>query len=336
MTTSDDNHFADRLIATARRNPGEAALLHKRRGVWVVRRWSHVLEEIDRLAAGLKHLGLSAGGQVVVDGEITAPLFLAAAAIRAAGGRLLPISVKASTVELDRVLDDPSVDLVIGQGRDTVARWSERNRRRIPIVFDHTMPDSRPPAEGIVTLASLRTLGNPEGWSVGSVAPSRRSLPVTWFEESTDWSEGLDTLLDHWLASGEPIALPELLAAASRDRLELAPQNWIASLARLEANERAIRERLPERNSLAGWLVDDALGGSRAPWSSLTRKLLRNRLGLDRLAGIDVHLGHEPGRAPALFHQLGLEINLIGKRVAPERMPVDKPYPRQLVAALAR
>ncbi|WP_119271813.1 AMP-binding protein [Taklimakanibacter deserti] len=339
LTDTDDKLFADRLIATARRDPGAPALLHKKRGVWIVRRWGHVLDEIDRLAAGLKSLGLSPGGQVAVDGEITAQLFLVAAAIRAAGGAILSVPLSASAAELDRVLDDPSVDLVIGQGRDTVARWSEHNRRRIPIVFDHTTPDSRPPADGIVTLANLRTLGEPARWSIGKVVPaSGRSLPVTWFEESTDWFDGLDILLDHWVASGEPVGLPELLAAASRDRLELAPESWIASPARLEFNERAIRERLPERNSLAGRLVDGALRGGRAPWFSLTRYRLRNRLGLGRLAYIDVHLGHGAGRTPALFHQLDIATFLVGQRFPSERIvapPPEKSYPRPLVAAAA-
>lgn len=336
----EETRFADRLIATARRNAGSPALLHKRRGAWVMRRWSNVLAEIDRLAGGLRHLGHSAGGQVAVDGEITARLFLAGAAIRAVGGRILAVPLSASAEELDHVLDDPSVDLVIGQGRETVARWSEasRPRRSVPIVFDHATPDSRPPAAGIITLAALGTFGERAGWSKDLGAqPRGGALPVTWSEESTDWREGLDILLDHWVSSGEPIALPELLAAASRDRLELSPHNWIASRARLELNERLIRERLPARKSLAGWLVDGALRGASAPWFSATRIGLRNRLGLKRLKGIDVHLGHQPGRAPALFHQLGLELTLIGQRSSadPAAAPVQigKSQRRRLVAA---
>ena len=344
MTTphsaSEETQFADRLIAAARRNTGRPALLHKQRGNWVIRRWSDVLNEIDRLAGGLRHLGLSAGGQVVVDGEITARLFLVSAAIRALGGRILAVPVSASRLERDHVLDDPSVDLVIAQGRDTVAEWSaaSHSRRRVPIIFDHATPDSRSPGEGIVTLARLRTLGERAEWSKDIPAgPRARSLPVTWFEESTDWREGLDILLDHWVSSGEPVALPELLAAAARDRLELAPQNWIASRPRLEFNEGSIRDRLPDRKSVAGWLVDGALRGARAPWFSLTRGQLRNQLGLRRLTGIDIYPGHEPGRAPVLFRQLGLELNLIGQRTSPDHAvaPVQagKTYARRLAAA---
>lgn len=335
---SEGTNFIDRLIAAARRDPGAAALIHKRRGVWVTQRWGQVLEEIDRLAQGLRHLGLRDERQVAVDGEITAPLFLAAAAVRAAGGRILSIATAASAQELDRVRDDQSVDLVIGQGRDTVARWNEGNKRRVPIIFDHTTPDSRSPAEGIVTLATLRTLSEPAGWAKDlTAAPRSDSLPATWVEETTDWLDGLDILLDRWVASGEPLAFPELLAAATRDRLELSPPSWIASLARLDVNERAIRERLPQRNSIAAWLVDGALRGGTGPWFAVTRTLLCKRLGLHHLSGIDVHLGHEPGRAPALFRQLGLQANLIGHRAATEPVviSVEKPYRQKLVAAAA-
>src|SRR6266496_4632822 len=96
----EETRFADRLIAAARRNAGAPALLHKERGTWVMRRWGDVLDEIDRLVAGLRHLGLSPGGQVAIDGEITAHLFLAGAAIRAAGGRILSVPVSASPQEL--------------------------------------------------------------------------------------------------------------------------------------------------------------------------------------------------------------------------------------------
>jgi len=332
--------FAERLIAAARRDSAAPALLHKERGAWVLRRWSEVLEEIDRLAAGLKQLGLDPGDRVAVEGQVTARLFLAGAAIRAAGGRILAVHSSASGADRSALLAEPSLALVIAQGREALAEWSEaaRAQRRVPIVFDHATPDSRPPAEGIVTLAALRSLGERERWSAdGAVALGTRPLPVTWFEESTDWPEGLDVILDHWLSTGGAVALPELLAAAPRDRLELSPQNWIASRARLDAAERSVRDRLPERRTLAGQLVDGALQGSRLPWFAVTRRLLRHRLGLGRLSGIEVHAGYEPGGLPALFRQLGLDLTLVGQRaeLAPVLPQPALPVRRKILAAAA-
>lgn len=344
MSTShartQDISFLDRLIATARRNAGQPALLHKRRGVWVVRRWADVLEEIDRLAAGLRHLGVSEGSRVAIDGEINARLLLSGAAVRAVGAEIVAVPLSASAEELDRVVADPTVSLVIGQGRDTVEEWSEAtlNRREVPIVFDHTTPDSRAPRAGIVTLPLLKMLGKPLGWAKSvDRKPTDTKLPVTWVEESTEWADGLEIVLDHWVSSGEPLALPELLAAAARDRREVAPQRWIASEVRLRQSELAIRERLPARKSLTGWLVGGALKGAAAPWFTLTRALLRNRLGFRRLIAIT---------APAdissrgLFGRLGLAFDNPGQPVQPARIVVPAPpnaYPRErLVAAAAR
>lgn len=331
---TEDSRFAERLIATARRDPAASALLHKERGAWVVRSWRDVLAEIDHLAAGLKSLGLAAGDRVAVQGEVTARLLLVSVAIRAAGGRILSVPPGASRAERGNALADGSLSLVIAQGRDALADWNEAigTGRQVPIVFDHATPDGKSPAAGIVTMAKLRTLGERRGWSAdGASRPQSRA--VTWFEETTGWLSGLDILIDHWIASGEAIAVPELLAAAARDRIELKPQNWIASRARLEANERSIRERLPDRKSLSGWLVEGALRSARGPWFSLTRHALRNRLGLGRLENIEIHAGYEPGGAPALFRQLGLDLTLVGARVSSDpATPTVQPFRRKAFA----
>lgn len=332
---SQDISFLDRLIATVRRNAGQPALLHKRRGVWVVRCWADVLEEIDRLAGGLRHLGVSEGSRVAVDGEITARLLLSTAAIRAIGAEIVSVPLSASPEALDRVVADPTISLVIGQGRETVEEWSEatRNRRDVPIVFDHATPDSQPPRHGIVTLPLLKLLGKPFGWAKSvDRKPTDAKLPVTWVEESTEWADGLEIVLDNWVSSGEPLALPELLAAAARDRREIAPQRWIASAARLQQNEAAIRERLPDRKSLSGWLVGGALTGATAPWFALTRALLRNRLGFRRLIAITA-----PAEAssPQLYGRLGLAFDNLGQPARVVVRPQPKAYPRERLVAVA-
>lgn len=342
---SEEIPFLDRLLATARRNAGQPALLHKRRGVWVLRRWVDVLEEVDRLAAGLRHLGLTEDGRVAIDGEVTGRLLLAGAAVRAVGAEIVTVPLAATHEELDGVVADPSITLVIGQGRDTVEEWSvaTRNRRQVPIVFDHATPDSRPPAKDIVTLPLLKMLGKPAGWAKSVDRTGNTSgLPVTWVEESTDWQGGLDIVLDHWVSSGEPLALPELLAAAARDRCEIAPQRWIASGPRLLANEAVIRESLPARASLSGWLVDGALSGSAAPWFSLTRLALRSRLGLGRLVAITSHAEPEGERVSGearLFRQLGVTLDTLGARIASERLSLPatpaRAYQREPLVAVA-
>lgn len=293
FTSIGQDPFLSRLTTTAKERADAPALIHKQRGRWIFWRWRDALHEVDVLASGLRQLGLRPGRTAVVDGEVGANLFLASAAVRAAGARLYPVERTATGDELVHILSDTTVGVVIAQGREALAEWSDAasSVREVPIVFDHATPDNRSPETGVVTLDELRRLGKPVNWAAG-IQPTRRRRPnvLTWFEESTDWTGGLDIILDHWVSTGTTIALPEVLVASSRDRFELRPGKWIASSARIRANAQLIRDRLPGAGSSGHRLVDGVLRGRRAPWHAATRWRIRKRIGLSRVHNIEVHL----------------------------------------------
>lgn len=284
--------FLAGLTKTARERADAPALIQKQRGRWIYWRWRDALREIDVLAGGLRHLGLRPGRTVVVDGEIRADLFLASAAVRAVGAKIRSVPLAATGEELTHILSDSTVVLIIAQGREALAEWSEAasDVRPLPIVFDHATPDSRSPEAGVVTFDQLKRLGKPANWSAGLAStPHDNPKDLTWLEESTDWADGLDLVLDHWISTGSTIALPEVLVASSRDRFELSPRKWIASSTRVLVNAQLIRDRLPAAGSSGYRLASAVLRGRWAPWHVATRWRIKKRLGLSRLHSINVH-----------------------------------------------
>jgi len=331
--------FHDRLVAAAARRADQPAFVEKHRGVWVSRRWRDAVAEIDRLAAGLRRLGLAVGGSVAFEGEISVHLLLAAAAVRAAGGRVVAVATTATLAERRAVLADPRIVAAVVQSREAVAAWQvAAGGRPLPIVFDHVSAGGRAPAETVTTFAALRRLAEPLGWA----ASLDRSVPhasgrLAWVEESTEWAEGLDVVLDRWLDDGIAVAVPERIAAAARDRVEIRPTEWTASVGRAERAAAAIRERLPQRGSVGAWLVAAALGRSAGPLSAATVGLLRRHAGLSRIAAVAIHDG--TGRLPnadtqSLFRALRAPL-VPDRREAPARDGAARrePAAAQLVAA---
>jgi hypothetical protein len=306
-----DAPFLGALLKRAVLSSSSPALQEKRRGVWVLRQWRDVVEEVDRLAAGLAALGARPGATVAIDGEIGPRIVLAAAAASALGARLLSIPTRASRQERDRVMDDPSVALVIGRGREVVAEWVQiaASGRRIPIVFDHATAGGRAPADGVLTYDALRALAAPAGWRVALPSPPpRRAHPKLWIEESTDWTEGLEAILGVWVQGGFTLALPELLAASDRDRREIAPESWLASAETVERAAARIIERLPLEGTFSATLLGKALDSESRIGSAILRPRLRGLLGLGALDRIEVGGGDRLAPSPSaykLFARLG-------------------------------
>lgn len=312
MTAQTSHAFLDRLLSTAVARAEQAALVFKSRGQWQALSWSAVLEQVGRAAAGLTHVGVTPGGHVAVDGEITPHLLIVSAAAKAIGAKLVSVPLAASRSRLDALILDPRVQFVAGHGRDTVAEWQRfgERQRQVPILFDHATPESRSPGEGVLTFPQLTSLAPQPGWSATSTPTQvARNARTLWFAETTDWEQGLDALLDRWLAEPIAVALPESRRAASRDQAELKPDLWLASADSLSRSAAALAARLPAGGRLRR-LIDGALAGGQAPWHIALRHLLRRRTGLSRLSRIDVAPGQGiPDDAVRLFVGLGLPLS---------------------------
>ena len=323
MTAQAPHAFLDRLLSAAVARGDQTALVFKSRGTWQALSWSAVLEQIGRAASGLSHLGVTPGGYVAFDGEITPRLLIVAAAAKAIGAELVAVPLAASRARLDALILDPRVQFVAGHGRETVAEWQRfsEGHRRVPILFDHVTPESKSPGEGVFTFQQLTSLALQPGWSA-SLAPAQdtRKARTLWFAETTDWEQGLDTLLDRWLGEAIAVALPESRRAADRDQAELEPDLWLASAVSLSRSATAFTERLPAVGQLRR-LIDATLAGGQAPWHAVLRFLLRRRTGLSRLSRIDLAPGQvAPAEAARFFGGLGLSLDGSTAPVVPDRL----------------
>ena len=174
-------------------------------------------------------------------------------------------------------------------------------------------------------MSSTGSIGRTAARSFSTARPSTdqprsasRGKPTLWIEATTAWSDGLNIITDLWLASGETLALPELLAASARDRFEIRPNRWITSSEQLAATSAEIVGRLPRSHGLAGRIVAHAIGSTSRSASTaarLVKSLLRYRLGLSRLNLVEVGDNHRRTEqweeAEYLFAALGAPLRRI-------------------------
>ncbi|WP_158814681.1 AMP-binding protein [Methylocapsa sp. S129] len=321
----------NRLIETARRDPRSVALRHKHRGAWDAWSWYSIVVAVDRFASGLRRHGVEAGSVAAFAGEISPNFLLGALAARAIGAAVISIAPGAKTPEIAAVLRGLPVRVAIVQGREALAEWIQAGTaagKSIPIVFDHVTPEGRSPHPSVLPIANLRDHAAEQGWAetLGAPSASSRRKPTLWIEATTAWADGLNIIADLWLASGETLALPELLAASARDRFEIRPDRWIASSEQLTATSAEIAGRLPPNGGLAGRIVARAIGSTSRSASTAARfvkSLLRYRLGLSRLNLVEVGDDHRRTEqweeAEYLFAALGAPL----RRIASENYETE-------------
>lgn len=304
----------------------QTALVFKSLGRWQSLSWSAVAEHVTRAAAGLAHLGVTRGGLVAIDGEVTPRLLIVAAAARTLGANIVAVPLRAGRSTLDALILDPRVQFVAGHGRETVAEWQQfsAGHRAVPILFDHVTPESKSPGEGVLTYQQLISLVPVPAEKVADTQKHDITKPrIIWFAETTDWAGGLDAALDVWLRQPVALALPESQRAASRDLIELQPDGWLASGATLASFQNAIDSRLPPPGHLLRRLIDAALAGGGAPWHALLRLALRRQSGLARAKSIHLASGETLAQDVQLFlERIGVTVSTAAS--APSQTPHDR------------
>jgi acyl-CoA synthetase (AMP-forming)/AMP-acid ligase II len=280
--------FETFFLAAAQSNQDGVALRFKSRGAWLAWTWRDVVREVDRFTSFLRDQGIGLSTAIAIVGEVRPSILFSVLAAGTLGVEVVSVSPGASLAQVEAVLDRNRIGLVVIQGRRALAAWlqaAQPRHGRIAIVFDHATPTGKVPEDGVIPLAAVTATPPGHGWAdrLGPARrPARRGAKL-WAEASTGWSAAVDVLIDNWIGSGDVLALPELLAAAGRDRVEVVPQRWIASVEAAAAAAADIANRLPAERSPTA-----ALSRRSAVLRRLLLILARRRLGLSRLKTIEV------------------------------------------------
>jgi hypothetical protein len=304
-----------------RRQPDNAALRHKVRGAWYVWRWSDVALEVWLLTAGLAARGFGRGSTLAVSGDIRPHLLLLTLAVRSLGGSVIAVPRHAGESDVARLLEGGTSRHVFLHGREPLALWlavAERLGVDLAVISDHVNPSDQAVHPNSLSYSALReaAVKPPETQALDAAPLARPAL--VWAEESTDWTEGVDILIGHWLAEGFTLAFPESAAAAERDRRETRPERAILSARRVVELHDEILARLPPAGSLQRSLAEWALGligpRGRSLAGGAIVALLRRALGFGRLAEILVVSGGAsgpellPASVKRLFDGLGADL----------------------------
>jgi hypothetical protein len=326
--------FLGRLTEAARKRPDGVALRYKSRGSWLTWTWRDVVRETDRFASFLLAEGIGVGSAIALAGEIRPSILFGVLAAHAIGAAVVSVAPDATATQIKAVLDRRSIDVALMHGRRTLAAWLqvvEGRPRRVVIIFDHVTPAGRMPEDAITPISAVMEASPAHDWADGLLAvgrPSRRRAAI-WAEASTAWPEALDVLIDVWLSTGDDLSIPELLAAAARDRAEIAPYRWIASSPAATVAALDIASRLPSPRSVSGFA---ARSSAALRW--LVLAMTRRRLGLSRLHAIEVERGWQTQAARSetetVFGTVGLTL------LAPTRDLAEDPATRSAAPLHAR
>ena len=261
-----------RIRRWATLQPDALALRHKRRGRWKAWRWWDVAHEVDALGAHLRAEGVGAHSRVALCGAFEPTLILVAVAARAQGAELVPVALSGDDpATLATTLREAAASHVFLQRREDVSRyraWSAHEQpsvRLLGIAARETAPG----------VQSLRERRGAQG-------------ELVWVDEGSEWREGLEVLLRHWLDTGTCLAFPERVESATRDRRDIAPTALLLSAARLDDLTVELESRLAPRGSLRRRLSDWALreGISRGGLRRHLHARLRSQFGLHRVQSV--------------------------------------------------
>ncbi|HWL71392.1 MAG TPA: AMP-binding protein [Geminicoccus sp.] len=253
------------LHELADRQPHRPALRHHHQGRWRQWSWRDLRTEADRLSQGLRAYRIGPGHTVAAQGELEPRLLLLALSARLLGARVVAVPLNEPPDRIHLLAGGRNVRHVI-LGAGSAGTWLAAPTS--PVLF--TTRDEELSHRRIVPYRLVRAgWGGREAHARGVLLPGRGGHTV-WLEESTDWSAAPDAVLRYWLDLGVGMTLPASLNLALADRRQIRPRVLLLSRHRLRVLEDTLRAALPER------------------FSSLAAARLLQRLGLDRVVGVEV------------------------------------------------
>ena len=306
------------LLLQAETRGSAIALRYKRLGIWHVRSWSELAEDVSRLAAALHQRGFSRGDDLLIISQARSEALLLALAAQWLGGsvtlldpeldnrplltRLKPAFVLAEAldaVQQVRSIDTPPRVLLFLDGRGLNTAEDRALNAYAELSVGVTTDAPAPVSDSAATAFVFHPagLGQPQRLSHGQLLDGARKLVAR--ESLSASEEALAArvfaasgqaryLLAPWLSAGFCLNFPEALATRDTDRRELGPTLVLGTRESYARLEFWARERLPLPGTfshrLYRWAMVPEVNGVRR-WLGhwLIRRPLLDVLGMSRL-----------------------------------------------------
>lgn len=301
LTFTDNPHDAPFTLPLwlqrqARMQASSIALRHKRLGVWQVRTWSQLADEVQSLAAALQAYGFAADTTLVIVSRPRPEALMAALAAQWLGGVAAlfdPLDTAAEQVQLLRELRS---DFVFAEGHEEIQRLRASGvASKLLMYADGRGLAGLPPLDNAFEFARLvqhggdrvaRPQARPERTAfafyrlgTGQRSEQQRISHAELLQEGQQLvhseqlgqrEEALATrafaaggqaryLLAPWLIAGFRLNFPENLATRDQDRRELGPTLVVGTRETYGRLHAQVLARLPESGSWRRRLVDWAL-----------------------------------------------------------------------------
>ncbi|KJZ62892.1 AMP-binding protein [Pseudomonas fluorescens] len=305
------------LLLQAETRGSAIALRYKRLGIWHVRSWRELAEDVRRLAAALHQCGFSRGDDLLIISQARSEALLLALAAQWLGGsvtlldpdldnrllltRLKPAFVLAEAldaVQQVRSIDTPPRVLLFLDGRGLNTAEDRGLNAYAELSVGVTTHAPTPVSDSAATAFVFHPAnGQPQHLSHGQLLEGARKLVAR--ESLSASEEALAArvfaasgqaryLLAPWLSAGFCLNFPEALATRDTDRRELGPTLVLGTRESYARLEFWTRERLPLPGTFSHrvyrWAMVPEVNSVRrwlAHW--LIRRPLLDVLGMSRL-----------------------------------------------------
>jgi len=283
------------LQRQARRHGADVALRHKHLGIWQVRTWGQLADEVQRLATALQARGFSVGATLTIISRPRPQALLAALAAQWLGGVASLFDPLEPAPEQTQLLGALQPDFVLVEGAEEILRLQAASVTAQVLVYldPRGLPQALPAVQALdyATLVAHQstasqappTYAQPTAFVFfrqGAQGPEQQCLShaellqdgerLVTREALGRQDEALAArafasggqaryLLAPWLVAGFCLNFPESLVTRDRDRRELGPTLVAGTRDTYERLHGYVLERLPKPGGWARRLVDWAL-----------------------------------------------------------------------------
>jgi len=337
------------LLQQAKVRPDRIALRYKQLGIWQTRNWGELAQEVSRLAAGLRQLGLDAGHSLIILSDARAEALLLTLAAHWVGAS---VSLLDPSTDNREALSTLAPTFAVAEGQGAVLQLRAVSVNNVVVLDRRGLDDSA--ADNLIDYDALlqhAPIGPLESFGSAPVPAflftqvevDAAHQTVVEFSHA-DLLLGAQQLVDRqglserdqalaarvfaasgqaryllapWLVAGFCLNFPEALSTRDNDRRELGPTLVLGTRESYARLERWAHERLPLPGTFSHGLYQWAMApapGVVQRWLGhwLIRRPLLDVLGMTRLSKPLLVGDALTAQSEAFFAALGIRPRALG------------------------